>query len=71
MSQLEGPTTRIYNYVLGGFGEKKGKKKDWPQMLAPVSIFKKKKKCLGSHFRIQERNNKGPNGVKIVPGNGN
>ena len=21
--QLEGPTTRIYNYVLGGFGEKK------------------------------------------------
>ena len=26
MSQLEGPTTKIYNYVLGGFGEKKGKK---------------------------------------------
>ena len=29
MPQLEGPTTRIYNYVLGGFGEeKKEKKKD-------------------------------------------
>ena len=26
--QLEGPTAKIYNYVLGGFGEKKqGKKK--------------------------------------------
>ena len=23
MPQLEGPTTRIYNYVVGGFGEKK------------------------------------------------
>ena len=33
MPQLEGPTTKIYNYVLGGFGEKKQKKKkkeeDW------------------------------------------
>ena len=28
MPQLEGPTTKIYNYVLGGFGEKKQKKKD-------------------------------------------
>ena len=28
MPQIEGPTTKIYNYVLGGFGEKKaGKKK--------------------------------------------
>ena len=27
MSQLEGPTTKIYNYVPGGFGEKKGKNK--------------------------------------------
>ena len=27
MPQLEGPTTEIYNYVLGGFGEKKQKKK--------------------------------------------
>ena len=28
IAQLEGPVTRIYNYVLGGFGEKKkGKQK--------------------------------------------
>ena len=28
MSQLEGPTTRIYSYVLGGFAEKKQKEKN-------------------------------------------
>ena len=44
ITQPEGPTTRIYNYVLGGFGEKKKKKKDWPQMLAQVLVFKKKKR---------------------------
>ena len=33
MPQLEGPATKIYNYVLGGFGEKKEKNK----------IFKKKR----------------------------
>ena len=27
VSQPEGPATKIYNYVLGGFREKKGKKK--------------------------------------------
>ena len=27
MPQLEGPTTKIYNYVPGGFGEKKQKKR--------------------------------------------
>ena len=27
MPQLEGPTTKIYNYVPGGFGEKKEKSK--------------------------------------------
>ena len=42
MAQPEGPTTRIYNYVLSGFAEKEGKKKDWQQMLAQVSIEKKK-----------------------------
>ena len=46
MPQLEGPTTKIYNYVLQGFGEKKQKKKkkeeeDWQQLLAEVPIFKK------------------------------
>ena len=48
MPQLEGPTTKnIYNYVLGGLGEKKqGKKEkeDWPQLLAQVPIFRGKKK---------------------------
>ena len=47
MPQLEGPTTKIYNYVLGGFGEGKKKQekkeKDWQQLLAQVPIFKKKK----------------------------
>ena len=43
MLQLEGPKTRIYNYVLGGFGEKKqGEKKDWQQLLAQVPVFKEK-----------------------------
>ena len=48
MPQPQGPTTRIYNYVLGGFGEKKKKKKKkgWQQMLAQVPIFKKKKSSL-------------------------
>ena len=27
MLQLEGPTTKIYDYVLGAFGEKKAGKK--------------------------------------------
>ena len=42
MPQLEGPKTKIYNYILGGFGEKKQKKKDWQQLLAQVPIFKGK-----------------------------
>ena len=45
MPQPEALTTRIYNYVLGGFGERKKekkKKKDWQQLLAQVPIFKKK-----------------------------
>ena len=39
----EAPTTRIYNYVLGDFGEKnlKRKKEDWQQLLAQVPNFKK------------------------------
>ena len=43
MPQLEGPTTKIYNCVLGEFGEKKQKKKeeDWQQLSAQVPIFKK------------------------------
>ena len=44
MPQLEGPTTKIYNYVLGGFGEKKQgiTKEDWQQLLAQVPILKEK-----------------------------
>ena len=45
MPQLEGPTTRLYNYVLGGTWEKKEKKKgvregegeekeDWQQIVS-------------------------------------
>ncbi|GAA9114212.1 hypothetical protein BTM330_15590 [Helicobacter pylori] len=42
MPHLEGPTTKIYNYVLGEFGDKKQEKKkeeDWQQLLAQVPIF--------------------------------
>ena len=44
MAQPEGRTTRIYNYLLRGFGEKKNKKKneDWQQTLAQVPILEKK-----------------------------
>ena len=44
--QIEGPTSEIYNYVLGGFGEKKqkekNKKEDWQQLLGQVPILKKR-----------------------------
>ena len=43
-AQPEGPITRKYDYVLGAFGEKKKKKKDWRQMLAQVPSFEKKRK---------------------------
>ena len=46
MPQLEEPTAKIYNYVLGGiWGEKSRKKnkeeEDWQQLFAQVLIFKK------------------------------
>ena len=48
IAELERSTTRVYNYILGGFGEKKKRKKeeDWQQMLAVNSKanLKKKKK---------------------------
>ena len=51
MPQLEGGATKIYNYVLGGFGEiKQEKQKDWQQLLAQVPIFKEKK----GFFPVQE-----------------
>ena len=46
VAEPEGPTSRMHNYVLGDFGEKKRKEKekDWQQMLAQVPILKKKKR---------------------------
>ena len=38
MPQSEGPTTRIYNHVLGGFGEK------FKKLKILILIFKKKLK---------------------------
>ena len=46
IAQPEALTTRIYDYVLGGFEEKNKKKKeedDWQQLLAQVPIFKKRR----------------------------
>ena len=43
-AQPEGPTTGIYNYVLGALGRRRRKKKDWQQMLPQVPIFKKKER---------------------------
>ena len=44
----EALTTRIYNYVLGGFGEKENKKEDWQRLLAQVQSLKKRKKTVWS-----------------------
>ena len=45
MPQVEGPTTKIYNYVLGGFGEKKqGKKRRLETVVSSSANLKKKKK---------------------------
>ena len=43
-TEMYSTARRIYNYVLGGFEDKKEKKGNWQQMLAQVSIFKKKHK---------------------------
>ena len=49
MPQLEGPTTKIYNYVPGHFGEKKQKEKKkrkahWQELLAQVPILRENRK---------------------------
>ena len=42
--KLEGPTTRIYNYILGGFGEKrKGKKRLATDVSSGANLQKEKK----------------------------
>ena len=38
MPQLEGPTTKLYNYVLGGFGEKKVRKKRFSEPLSNIFV---------------------------------
>ena len=52
MPLLEALTTRIYNYVLGGFGEKKKEKKPKKMgiRLAQVPIFKKAQKNLNTQL---------------------
>ena len=42
IAQPEGPTTRIYNYVLGGFGEKKKKKRRLATDVSSGANLKKK-----------------------------
>ena len=44
MTQLEGPTTKIYNYVLGGFGEKKQEKKRLATVVSSGADLEKKKR---------------------------
>ena len=45
--ELEGPTTKIYNCVLGLWGrEKKEREVDWQQMLAQSKSLKKKSNTL-------------------------
>ena len=43
VAQPEALTTRIYDYVLGGFGERKGKKSRLATDVIPGANFKKKK----------------------------
>ena len=43
-AEPEGPTTRIYNHVLGALGRRRKKEEDWQELLAQVPIFKKKKR---------------------------
>ena len=39
IEELEGLTTRIYNYVLGLWGEKNKREEDWQQMLTQGESF--------------------------------
>ena len=41
MPQLEGPTTKIYNYVPRVIWGDKAEKQNWRQLLAQVPIIKK------------------------------
>ena len=49
MPQLEGPTTKIYTYVLGAFREKKQEKKRLATVVSSAAnlFLKKKKERMG------------------------
>ena len=53
-AQPEGPTTRIYNYVLGSLGEKKEKKKIGTDVISGANLKKKKETFLKMSSRKQE-----------------
>ena len=60
IAQPEALITRIYNYVLRGFGEKKKEEKekeeeDWQQLLAQVPIFKRKTKTFHGQHLLKEK----------------
>ena len=51
MPQLEGPTTKIYNCVLGGLGEeKKAEKKRLATVVSSGANLKKKKESISVIF---------------------
>ena len=53
IAELEEPTTRIYNYVLGGFGEKKKKKsKTGNRCQLRANILKRKKAALKKNSQL-------------------
>ena len=46
ISHPEGPATKIYNYVPGGFGEKKQKKRRLATVVSSGANLKSKKKLI-------------------------
>ena len=48
IAKPKGPTTRLYTYVLLGFGEKKEKKKRLATDVSSGTIFKKKRRRLAT-----------------------
>ena len=58
IAQAETLTTRIYNYVLGGFGENK-KKKDWQHLVSSGANLKRKEKKSWKGWKSCERHLEG------------
>ena len=46
IAELEGPTTRIYNYALGGLGRRRREKRTLATYVSSGPIFKKKKPTI-------------------------